>query len=128
MSKNTKSTNPKDKYGRAKVPLELIPSTGLAIVAKVMQTGAEKYGPYNWRESAVDNMVYVGAALRHIHEYLDGLDKDLDSGFHPMAHVAACCLIVLDAELTGNLIDNRPLKAATAELHKALQTEIKNEK
>lgn len=55
-------------------------------------------------------MVYLNAMLRHIHATLDGEDKDPESGKSHLAHVSACCLILLDSAKYGNLIDDRPPK------------------
>lgn len=85
-------------------------------VAKVMELGAKKYGPYNWRGNAVLATVYVDAAMRHLLAYLDGETIDPESGQPHTAHVAACMGILLDAAVTGNLDDDRPVKGTAAQL------------
>jgi hypothetical protein len=40
---------------------------------------------------------------------LQGVDKDVDSDLHPLAHVIASCLIVMDAEQNNCLTDDRDL-------------------
>lgn len=102
--------NPKmvqaQKSGKA--PLELVPYHGLAAVARVMASGAEKYGVKNWRVDDIRATTYIGAIARHaLLEWAEGVDADKDSGEHPLAHVAACCLIVMDALKRGTLIDDR---------------------
>jgi hypothetical protein len=93
-----------------KVRPETMPLGPLADVARVMQTGAEKYGVHNWRLDKIKASTYVGAIFRHaILEWAEGSDTDKDSGEHPLAHVAACCLIVMDAEKYNTLIDDRLL-------------------
>ena len=104
------SMNPKHiramKDGKA--PLERLPFGPLAAVARVMETGAVKYGQRNWRLDKILASTYVGAIARHtLLEWAQGVDKDKDSGEHPLAHVVACCLIVMDAEDYGTLIDDR---------------------
>lgn len=100
--------NPKDIAGRAKAPFELIPAAALPAVALVMKHGAEKYGPYNWRDIAVAYRPYLGAAMRHINAVIDGQDTDPESGLPHLAHAAAGLMILLDAIVTGNVKDDRP--------------------
>lgn len=91
-----------------KVPAEYIPFGPLAAVARVMRTGALKYGKRNWTKDKIRATTYVGAIFRHAClEWAAGVDKDKDSGEHPLAHVIACCLLVMDAEKAGTLIDDR---------------------
>lgn len=113
---NDKGMNPKDKIGLTKVPLRLVPPALMIEVSRVMQLGANKYGPYNWRENKVLATVYIEAALRHLLSYLDGETLDSESGASHLAHVAACMGILLDADAIGALDDNRPTKGAAAQL------------
>jgi hypothetical protein len=86
--------------------------------AVVMGLGAAKYGPYNWRDQTVAARVYLGAALRHIMQELDGEDLDPESGASHAAHARACLGIYLDAKAQGTLVDDRPVKGKAAELMK----------
>lgn len=109
-------TNPKDKLGAAKPPLELVPASANIYESMVMRLGAAKYGPYNWRTKKVKRTVYLAAALRHILSALDGEDADPESGMPHEAHARACMGIILDAMATGNMIDDRPPKGAASRL------------
>lgn len=108
--------NPKDCIGIRKPPLHLIPPAAEIAEAVVMGLGAAKYGAYNWRTAKVKATIYVAAAKRHIAQWLDGADDDPESGVSHLAHARACLGILLDAEATGNLIDDRPPSGAAAEL------------
>ncbi len=110
------STNPKDKIGRTKPPLELIPPAAMIEESIVMGLGAKKYGPYNWRGSTVSAMVYLGAALRHILQELDGEPLDPESGASHAAHARACLGIYIDSREQGTMVDDRPNKGKAAEL------------
>jgi Domain of unknown function (DUF5664) len=99
--------NPKDRLGAAKPSMGLIPVAAMDSVARVMELGAKKYGPYNWRSKKIMLMVYAHAALRHIFKWIGGETIDKESGQPHLAHAAACCLIALDALATGNAVDNR---------------------
>jgi dATP/dGTP diphosphohydrolase len=109
-------TNPKDIVGDTKPPLHLVPPPALVRLAKVMELGAKKYGPYNWREKKVQYHAYVAAALRHLYSAFDGEDDDPESSQGHLEHAMACCAILIDARETGNLIDNRPVKGVTGKL------------
>ncbi len=91
-----------------KAPMELIPGKPLAAVARVLEGGAKKYGIRNWLRERISASTYIGAIFRHaILEWAEGTDIDKDSGEHPLAHVIACCLLVMDAEEHDMLIDDR---------------------
>ena len=102
--------NPKhiQQLKEGKPPMEYVPYAPLAAVARVMKTGADKYGRRNWRQDKIMASTYVGAITRHaLLEWAEGVDVDNDSGEHPLAHVIACCLLVMDAENHGTLVDDR---------------------
>ena len=91
-----------------KVPLELIPFAALEGVARVLATGAKKYGERNWRIDKIKASTYIAAASRHILlEWAEGVDADHDSGEHPLDHAIAGLMIVRDAMKHGTLIDDR---------------------
>ncbi len=99
--------NPKDVAGRSKPWMGLIPVASMEGLARVMELGAKKYGPYNWRAKPIKNMVYAHAALRHLFAWIGGQSVDPESGQSHLAHVASCMMIILDAEATGNCIEDR---------------------
>lgn len=113
-------SNPKDLVGDTKPQLHLVPPTALVRCAKVMELGAKKYGPYNWRGNKVRRTVYLSAAMRHLAEDLDGESTDIESLQSHVAHAMACCAIIIDSEETGNQIDDRPVAGTTAKLIREL--------
>ena len=112
--------NPKDRHGDLKPQLWLVPPSATIEEAMVFALGAAKYGPYNWREKSVKAHVYVAAILRHLFAWMDREDVDPESNRSHLAHVRACCGILLDAAATGNLIDDRPKAGASAAVIKRL--------
>jgi len=108
--------NPKAAYGAQKPDLSLIPPVALHHMAQAFEVGAEKYGPFNWREKAVEARTYVAAGMRHLADWLDGKEIPSDSPAHNLGHLMACAAILLDAQELGNLIDNRPLPGRSAEV------------
>jgi hypothetical protein len=107
-------TNPKDRIGITKSRVGLVPPTAIAAVAAVMEVGAAKYGPYNWREFPVQRMVYLEAALRHLYADLDGESVDPETGLMHLEHAAAGLLILIDAIRCESHIDNRPFPGRAA--------------
>lgn len=108
--------NPKTAFGVAKVPLHLVPPIAIANISLAFDNGAKKYGPFNWREKTISSTVYYAAAMRHLMAWFDGEDLAPDSGVHHLAHVMACCAMVLDSQSTGKLNDNRPTPGAFPKL------------
>jgi hypothetical protein len=108
--------NPKDRIGETKPPLHLIPPAAEILEAVVMGLGARKYGPYNWRSAKVRATAYIAAAKRHLAQWLDGDNDDSESGSSHLAHARACLGILLDAQATGNMFDDRPTPGVATQL------------
>lgn len=121
----TPSTNPKDRIGVTKVPLDLVPLSSQVVQALAHLDGACKYGPYNWRDESVAATVYVAACKRHVDKWLNGRDTDADSGVHELGHAIACLNIIVDAQVSGNLIDNRPKANPSPEMLDAAAGDVK---
>lgn len=105
--------NPKTAAGAKKPDLSVVPPIGVLHLATAMMNGAEKYGPFNWRTQGISTRPYLAAAERHLKAFQDGEDYSTDTTeagrpVHHLAHVMACCAILLDAESVGKLNDNRP--------------------
>lgn len=109
--------NPKTAAGRAKPSLfSTIPTASLPHLGEVMKLGANKYGPFNWRDTPVPAATYIDAAGRHLLSWFDGEDLDPESGMSHLAHVMACCAIIIDAKENNMLDDNRPTKGRVGEM------------
>ena len=106
--------NPKTVYGMSKPGIEGVPPAPLFMVGEVMRLGIRKYGLTNWRHEPVTASVYYNAAMRHIFSWWDGQNNDLESGQPHLAHAIACLMILMDARLTDDLNDDRPLVGLTA--------------
>lgn len=110
------SLNPKDLVGVKKAPLRFVPPALVIEAAPALAVGAERYGPYNWRETEVRLSIYLEAVERHVLAYRDGQDRAEDTGIHHLGHAAACIAIILDAGAIGKLVDDRPPPGGAAEL------------
>jgi hypothetical protein len=116
MNAGYPDNNPKTAVGAKKVPLHLVPPSAAHYLALAFADGARKYGPYNWRDAKVSASVYYGAMRRHMDAWWDGEDMSRDALVHHLAHVMACCAILLDANSIGMLNDDRPTAGAAADL------------
>lgn len=116
------AVNPKDLAGRAKPQLHLIPLPALVPVARVMELGAAKYGPHNWRDTPIAHTPYISAMMRHLIAYAGGESVDPESGQSHLAHIASGAMILLDAVLAGVAKDDRPGGVARTPANDDVQT------
>lgn len=80
----------------------------LVQIAATQRDGDKKHGgAYNWRDCRTYARDWVAGMRRHLDAYESGCDADHESGQHPLTHLAARCIIVLDAIGCGTLIDDR---------------------
>lgn len=105
---STKSTNPKDAVGVAKVPYSTVPRGVIAELGLAMLEGALRYGRHNYRVTSVRASVYYDACMRHVDEWYEGQDIDKASGLHNITKAIACLTVLRDAMLQGTLNDDRP--------------------
>lgn len=83
------------KYDTGKAPMELLSHGALEEIARVFGHGAVKYGRYNYK-AGLDWTRVVGAAYRHLGAFNSGENLDSESGFSHIAHLGACCIMLLD--------------------------------
>lgn len=114
----TDSTNPKDLVGNKKVSISKLPAVAILHASHAMMHGANLYGPFNWREKKVQAEIYIDAAMRHITAWNEREETASDSGVHHLGHAIACLAILLDAQESGNLVDDRPMGGGS--FHQAL--------
>lgn len=110
--------NPKTRLGQVKPSITSIPPTALFHCAMAMMDGERKYGLHNWKEKDVPARIYIDAAMRHLMAWADGEEYAEDSQVHHIAHVMACCCIILDAMEQGVLIDDRSIPGQTSSVLK----------
>lgn len=91
------------KYPVERADLTRLPWKALAIVAKVIESGDQKYHQGDWimAPERVDGRRDLASALRHCGEFIEGKDVDEDSGLSPLAHAAARLLFLLEREARG---------------------------
>lgn len=104
----TQPANPKQAYGDKKIPMYLMPFSFAANVCVALYEGMTKYGLVNWRVAKVEAMTYVSACKRHLDRWTNGEECDPITKVRHLANAGACIAILIDAEVCGTLIDNRP--------------------
>lgn len=95
--------DPKADAGSKKCPMHLLPPVSLEETAWVHQLGALKYGERNWATTGVHLSTYIGAIMRHLMAVHKGEWLDPESGRPHVAHIAASCNILMDADHLGKL-------------------------
>lgn len=94
------------KYDGDKLRYDLLPADALMELVKVYTMGAKKYSDNNWRLGLKYTRVFA-ALMRHAWSWFLGSDKDYESGLHPLAHSAWCCLTLISYSKTRNEFDDR---------------------
>jgi hypothetical protein len=104
-----KPSNPKDRLGILKVCFSVIPIPVLWELGLAMLEGALKYGRHNYRVIGVRASVYYDATVaRHLASWWEGEDIDPKSGVHHITKAIASLVVLRDAMIRGNWIDDRP--------------------
>lgn len=86
------------KYDAEKPPLSLLPTDPLVEIAKVLEFGARKYEPHNWRKGFTQSRL-ISALLRHILAYNNGQDLDEETRLSHIAHAGCMLLFLLEQQL-----------------------------
>jgi hypothetical protein len=89
------------KYDVAKLRYSLIPLGSLQEVVKVLEFGAKKYAPDNWKYVDDAEARYWDAAMRHIVAYKIEDKADSETGLSHLAHAISCLLFLIN-------FDNNP--------------------
>jgi len=96
-----------NKNDAGKPDLTLLPRSALEGVARVRAHGNKKYGRDNWR-GGMEWTRLLAAAFRHMYAWLEGENRDPESGESVLDH-AICSLMFLSAyEKQGLGTDDRP--------------------
>lgn len=108
MQREIKPSNPKDAVGIKKAGLSVLPLRVLYDVALGMLEGALKYGRHNYRIIGVRASVYYDATKRHLDMWWEGEDIDPDSQLSHVTKAIASLMVLRDAMIRGNWVDDRP--------------------
>jgi hypothetical protein len=90
------------KADAGKIRMELIPTSAIYSLGRVLTHGAEKYGANTWQPVALDR--YIGAILRHLMAFIDDpTGIDADSGLLHIEHVLTNAAFLNDAVAEGRI-------------------------
>lgn len=84
------------KADASKPRWSLVPWAAMSKVRDVLEFGARKYSPDNWRKVPNARERYKESLLRHILAYQAGEETDSESGLPHLAHAACCVLFLLE--------------------------------
>lgn len=90
-----------------KPPLANLPWKALRKVSRVQAYGHKKYGDFYNYKKGMEVTRQLGCAVRHIADYLDGIDLDKESGESHLAHAACRLLFALENIEEGTIKDDR---------------------
>ena len=82
------------KHDSNKPRYSLLPENTVHNVIQVLEYGAVKYEPDNWKYVPDARTRYYDAAMRHIDDWWNGSEVDEESSLPHLAH-AICCLLFL---------------------------------
>lgn len=82
------------KFDTGKRRFSLLPWSSVTAIVDVLEHGAEKYCPDNWKHVDGAQTRYFDACLRHLTAWWEGERADPDSGLSHLAH-AGCCILFL---------------------------------
>ncbi|MDO9235973.1 MAG: DUF5664 domain-containing protein [Aquabacterium sp.] len=82
------------KHDTDKPRWSLLPLGTVAQIVKVLEFGATKYSPDNWKAVPNARVRYYDALMRHVQAWWMGERVDTETGCHHLAH-AACCILFL---------------------------------
>lgn len=99
-----------------KIPVHLCPAALIEGVSQTLNASIQIKGreSWNWRESEIDMVSYLGKTMRHIlktMERMDPDDMDPETQTHHLECAAANLAILLDARRHETLVDNRPVSS-----------------
>lgn len=105
-----KPIDPKQACGAKKMTFDSITATLDLIVTAAAQSGADKYGPWNWlqlEDGTMSMMTYVNAVRRHWLLFKAGQDYTSDTGIHNIDSIICGLSVLRDAMLFGKVNDDR---------------------
>jgi hypothetical protein len=115
-SKVDKSQQKALTYDDGKEPLANLPWAAIDELSRVQAYGHNKYGDFNNYKKGMEVSRNISCALRHIRDYMQGKNKDHESGLHPLAHALCRLSFVLENISDGVEIDDRYKQPTKKEL------------
>ncbi len=102
--------DPKQVQAIKKLRFDSVPITLRVLAAPANQSGADKYGLWNWLELEDNSMslsTYLNALDRHLILFRAGQDYTSDTNIHNLDSMIAGLAVVRDAMIFGKVNDDR---------------------
>ena len=95
------------RYNVGKLRVDLVPTSAVEGLAKVLGFGAEKYGPDNWKKG-LPWMECTASMERHLLQFKRGEDFDPESGLLHLEHLITNAAFLIEYYRTHPEFDDRP--------------------
>lgn len=79
------------RYNQGKPKWSYVHFESLVPMVRVLEMGAQKYGPWNWQKG-LDSKEILESMQRHLAKLFDGEEIDEESGINHVGHIMANCL------------------------------------
>ena len=102
--------DPKQGEAIKKLSFNAVPITLRLLAAPANQSGADKYGVWNWLalpDGSMSLMTYINALERHLTLFRAGQDFTSDTNIHNLDSMIAGLAVVRDAMIFGKVHDDR---------------------
>lgn len=83
------------RFNSGKLRMSLVPASYSQYAAKVLEYGAIKYSPNNWRRGGNWTEIYE-SLQRHIDSFREGEDFDPESGLPHLSHAAFNLMVLIE--------------------------------
>jgi hypothetical protein len=100
-------SNKAETYDDGKAPLATLPWAAVREMSLVQAYGKKKYNDFDNYRKGMEVSRNLSCALRHIAEYMEGHDEDVESGINPLAHAMCRLAFVLQNIHDETAIDDR---------------------
>jgi hypothetical protein len=94
------------KNDSGKAPISLIPTDAILGMANALGYGAKKYSKHNFRNGIAFSRL-MDAAFRHLTAYMEGENKDPESGFSHLDHALASLAMLKFMDVNRQDMDDR---------------------
>lgn len=94
-------------YDDGKEPLAMLPWAAIDELSRVQMYGHGKYKDFNNYRKGMEVTRNLSCAIRHIRDYINGIDADHESGLNPLAHAMCRLAFVLQNLHDNTAIDDR---------------------
>lgn len=121
--KNNKPS--KKEYSKGKSKIHYIPAEIILGMGHAFEMGAEKHGPYSFRDNPIDYTELIDSTMRHLLAFMNGEDNDPESGLPHLWH-AGCNIGMLEwTRVNAPEKDDRPKKSLGRNIINSLQDGLK---